>query len=130
MNWYFIDPPYSSAQYSRFYHVLEAVAVGGFQHVYGEGRAPDLQMREQSTFSLISGARNSMEILLNVLADKGCRVVATFPQYKASNGLAGDEIVEIATERFQVDVSATSNRFSTLGGNGAGRSSANRFKNM
>ncbi|WP_442977826.1 DNA adenine methylase [Salinibacterium sp. CAN_S4] len=36
----FCDPPYSDAQYSRFYHVLEGIARGGWDQVLGAGRAP------------------------------------------------------------------------------------------
>ena len=118
----FVDPPYSAAQYSRFYHVLEAVATGGYSSVHGAGRAPEIVHRPSSRFSRVTTARTALTELLTYLAEKECRVVVTFPQYKASNGLSGEEIAQIARRWFNVDTCSTSNRFSTLGGNGTQRS--------
>lgn len=126
----FLDPPYSAAQYSRYYHVLEAVAVGGYEQVSGEGRSPALSLRTSSAFSRVSDSKSSLHRLLSTLARKNCRVVATFPQYKASNGLSGDEIAELARSWFEVDVQASSSRFSTLGGNGSIRAARQRSQEL
>jgi adenine-specific DNA-methyltransferase len=126
----FLDPPYSSAQYSRFYHVLEAIAVGGYDSVEGAGRAPALDLRVSSAFSCVSSARASLQELLMTLAGKRCRVIATFPQYEASNGLSGEEIADMSRQWFRVDIHATSNRFSTLGGNGHRRSARRQSQEL
>lgn len=118
----FVDPPYSAAQYSRFYHVLEAVAVGGYDQVSGAGRSPGLAERRSSDYSCVSSARTTLTSLLEQLGGTGCRVIATFPQFRASNGLSGADIVEAAREWFDVDTLLSSATFSTLGGNGAARS--------
>jgi len=118
----FLDPPYSAAQYSRFYHVLEAVAVGGYTEVSGAGRSPALAQRKRSDYSCVSAARRSLTELMAVLARNDCRVIATFPQYQASNGLSGQDIVDAAREHFHVDTSISAATFSTLGGNGQARS--------
>lgn len=117
----FVDPPYSDAQYSRFYHVLEGVAIGGYSSVHGAGRAPEMALRTSSRFSRVTAARAALTELLARLAEKECRVIVTFPQYKASNGVSGEEIAETARRWFKVDICSTSNRFSTLGGNGTQR---------
>ena len=126
----FVDPPYSAAQYSRFYHVLEGIAVGGFHSVSGAGRSPALTERPRSDFSTVSGARTAFADLLLTLGSKRCRVVVTFPQLRASNGVSGEEVAELAREWFDVDTLVSSASFSTLGGNGAGRSARHRTNEM
>lgn len=126
----FVDPPYSAAQYSRFYHVLEAIAIGGYANVNGAGRSPAAIDRASSSFSRVSTARGALLDLLEDLARAQCRVVATFPQYLASNGLSGAEIAELARVWFAVDVHATSSRFSTLGGNGSARAARRRSQEL
>lgn len=126
----FVDPPYSAAQYSRFYHVLEGIAVGGFRSVSGAGRSPALTDRRRSDFSTVSGARIAFAELLSILGSKRCRVVVTFPQSRASNGVSGEEVAELARKWFDVDTSVSSASFSTLGGNGEGRSARHRANEM
>jgi hypothetical protein len=50
----------------------------------------------------------------------------TFPQHGASNGLEGEELVDMAGKWFMVDVKVASTQFSTLGGNGRQRASRRR----
>lgn len=126
----FLDPPYSAAQYSRFYHVLEAIAVGGYDTVYGAGRSPAIAERANSAYSCVSTASSSLERLLRELGERSCRVVATFPQYPASNGLSGEEIVHLARRWFTVDVLASSSHFSTMGGNGEVRAARRQAQEL
>lgn len=126
----FVDPPYSAAQYSRFYHVLEGIAVGGFSAVSGAGRSPALTDRRRSEFSTVSGARTAFAELLSTLGRTGVRVIVTFPQSRASNGVSGEEVAELAREWFDVDTLVSSASFSTLGGNGEGRSARRRTNEM
>lgn len=117
----FVDPPYSAVQYSRFYHVLETIARGGCGPVMGTGRYPPTAERPISRYSHKRAAYNELSSLLDLLATRGVEVVMTFPQHECSNGVSGLQLLETARRRFIVDVSAVSNRFSTLGGNNVGR---------
>ncbi|KAF0106435.1 MAG: adenine-specific DNA methylase-like protein [Anaerolineaceae bacterium] len=119
----FIDPPYSSVQYSRFYHVLETMA-RGYQKisVEGVGRYIPIKDRPQSQFSNTSQAKAALKSLIRKLAAKECTVIFTFPSGEASNGLSGDYIRQIAGEFYKVEDYTTINgKFSTLGGNNEGR---------
>jgi adenine-specific DNA-methyltransferase len=119
----FIDPPYSSVQYSRFYHVLEAIARGQNKiDVSGVGRYISINERPQSKFSNISQSKKALKELLETLAKSGCRIIFTFPSGVASNGLSGKYIKSIASEWFYVeDHSTIKGHFSTLGGNNTHR---------
>lgn len=118
-----VDPPYSAVQYSRFYHVLESLARGTVGEVSGVGRYASFAERPRSDFSLKTKAREACGVLLDALAEARCRVVFTFPAGQCSNGLSGDELIEMADARFRVKAVAVNGRFSTLGGNGDGRPS-------
>ncbi len=119
----FIDPPYSSVQYSRFYHVLETMARGqNLIDVSGVGRYPSIQARPQSKFSNISQSKKALEELLEALAKSECKVIFTFPSGNASNGLSGQYIKRTARKWFDIeDHSTIKGRFSTLGGNNTKR---------
>jgi hypothetical protein len=119
-----IDPPYSDVQYSRFYHVLEAIArAEDIQTltVSGVGRYPPAAERPRSDFSLKSRSESALEDLLDALADIGCRAVITFPATRCSNGLSGAQIARLAKRQFSVQTETVKGRFSTLGGNGTTR---------
>jgi adenine-specific DNA methylase len=118
----FLDPPYSAAQYSRFYHVLETIARGSCGPVSGVGRYPPFAERPRSLFSLAGEASSAMTHLLETLGKRGCGVVMTFPQHGCSNGVVGESLIGAAREWFEVDVTAVRTRHSTLGGNNSGRS--------
>jgi adenine-specific DNA-methyltransferase len=118
----FIDPPYSSVQYSRFYHVLEIMARGKKKvSVEGVGRYPSIKDRPQSHFSNIGQAKDALKSLIQKLAERRCTVVFTFPSGEASNGLSGEYIKELASEYFNVKDDTVNGKFSTLGGNNEGR---------
>ena len=113
----FVDPPYSDVHYSRFYHVLETLARGGCGKVTGAGRYPPISERPLSKFSRRSESCDAARKLLNSLADNRCTVIFTFPARKCSNGLGGNDVLEMATGRFRVEEKRVTTRFSTLGGN-------------
>jgi len=117
----FLDPPYSGVHYSRFYHVLETIARGRCGPVEGVGRYPPLEERPNSAYSRRGKCRHAMDELLETLAERGCRVVLTFPKDHCSNGLSGDELEEMAEAYFNVVRKSVKTRFSTLGGNTANR---------
>ena len=120
-----IDPPYSDVQYSRFYHVLEAIARadGGIVStpVTGVGRYPPFTARPRSDFSLKSRSQDAIEDLLDALAERGCRAIITFPANRCSNGLSGTHIARLARRQFKVRTKTVKGRFSTLGGNNTTR---------
>lgn len=112
----FVDPPYSGVHYSRFYHVLETVARGRVGEVAGIGRYPPTVERPSSSFSMKTTAQKAFDELLALLAQRGASVIITFPASKASNGLSGDDVKELAAEHFRIEEEKVSSRFSTLGG--------------
>ena len=64
--------------------------------------------------------------LLSTIAERDCRVILTFPQNLASNGISGEDIVLAARRWFDVDARVVASRFSTLGGNNGNRSARRR----
>ncbi|MFJ4159597.1 DNA adenine methylase [Microbacterium testaceum] len=112
----FCDPPYSSVQYSRFYHVLEGIARGGWDAVSGAGRAPARGDRASSDFSRRTTAVHSLTKLLRVLRRQGCQVMITFPDGDASNGLSAEKIVELAAADWHATTTLVDSTHSTLGG--------------
>ena len=112
-----IDPPYSGVQYSRFYHVLEAIATGKCGPVDGVGRYPSIKKRPQSPFSNKGQSRDALEKLLHRIARRGAAVIFTFPAGTASNGLSGKYVEKTASKWFKVSKKSLFNQFSTLGGN-------------
>lgn len=112
----FCDPPYSAVQYSRFYHVIEGIARGGWPKVFGAGRAPARSFRASSDFSMKSRAAGAMIQLLDHLRERSCRVIITFPDTMASNGLSSSDIVSLASASWYVREVCVASTHSTLGG--------------
>ncbi|MDH0863507.1 DNA adenine methylase [Mitsuaria sp. GD03876] len=112
----FIDPPYSAVQYSRFYHVLEAVAVGSIGPVEGIGRYPPPADRPRSAYSFKRHSLTALSDLLHTLSENGVTAILTFPDHLCSNGISGDDVRDIAATHFNVVESRVSSIFSTLGG--------------
>ncbi len=118
----FIDPPYSEVQYSRFYHVLEAVATARAGEVFGTGRYPPLSERPQSNFCKKSCSFQEFETLMIAVAAGGAEAIVTFPAGTASNGLSGESVEAVSAQFFKVQKRKVASIFSTLGGNSVGRS--------
>ncbi len=112
----FIDPPYSDVQYSRFYHVLEAITVGYTSPVFGIGRYPPLDERPSSKYSQKSNSLFAIQDLLATLADRSVSAIITFPDHDCSNGITANTIKNAASKRFKVKTRRVSSVFSTLGG--------------
>ena len=123
----FVDPPYSSVHYSRFYHVLETIAVGNCGEVTGAGRYPPQTERPSSAYSMKGQSKAAMTALLKSLSDRGCSVVLTFPRNVCSNGLAGSEIEAMSAGLFHVNERYVKSRFSTLGGANASARGSRRI---
>ena len=114
----FIDPPYSGVQYSRFYHVLESIAMGKTGPVCGIGRYPARSLRPRSNFSMKTLSLAAMQELLEIIAHRKAKAIVTFPEHYCSNGLSGKLIREAAEQHFEVRTMSIASRFSTLGGTG------------
>lgn len=114
----FIDPPYSALHYSRFYHVLESVALGFCGRVEGVGRYPKRELRPRSSYSVKSESSNALRELLAKLSKNGANVVLTFPNHDCSNGLSGESIKKLSADYFDISEVAVKSRLSTLGGTG------------
>lgn len=113
----FVDPPYSSVHYSRFYHVLETIAQGKCGSVDGVGRYPNSRYRPSSKFSLVRSAMDEFEKLLEVLSETRSTVLLTFPEGMCSNGVSGAMIEKAARKWFDIEVMKKMHgSFSTLGG--------------
>lgn len=92
-DWVFLDPPYSTIQYSRLYHVLEGIATGGFPAVSGVGRMPEASHRSVSVYSLKSKAVASLTDLVLGLLRQGAHVALTVPAIAGSNGVGADSLL-------------------------------------
>jgi adenine-specific DNA methylase len=112
----FLDPPYSGVHYSRFYHVLETIALGRSGEVSGVGRYPAPSKRPRSSYSVQSESSEALGQLLKTIAGRGAKVVLTFPNHKCSNGLSGYAVKKLASEHFQIQHKSVASRFSSLGG--------------
>lgn len=112
----FCDPPYSDVQYSRFYHVLEGISRGGWPAVSGAGRAPDLNLRASSRYSLKTASKQAFDELFQRLSERKATVLLTFPSGDASNGMDGDTVRALARRYFSVKSQLVPHTHSTLGG--------------
>lgn len=112
----FIDPPYSAVQYSRFYHVLEAVAKGATNPVSGVGRYPHISERPSSLYSQKTTSLLAVKDLLSTLAEREVSAILTFPDHECSNGIDAKTIEDVASAIFLVKKRSVTSVFSTLGG--------------
>lgn len=117
----FVDPPYSGVHYSRFYHVLETVALGECGEVTGVGRYPDPSRRPKSRYSLKGQSATALEDLLSRISRAGATGILTFPDHACSNGLSGEKVRELSRKHFAVDDLYVNSVFSTLGGHSSQR---------
>lgn len=111
----FCDPPYSEVQYSRFYHVLEGIARGGWDQVHGAGRAPLGDNRFSSTFSSRKDSTAAFDDLFRSLAARSATVILTFPDHGCSNGQSADSLIQLAQPWFNVTTTAVNVTHSSLG---------------
>lgn len=126
----FVDPPYSSVHYSRFYHVLESIARGTMGPVSGSGRYPAPEERPSSSYSIPTKAEQAFCSLLNNIRNAGASAIITFPAAQASNRMSGARVKEIASNHFDVVEDRFLSRFSTLGGNRKHRSARQDAEEM
>ena len=117
----FVDPPYSEVQYSRFYHVLEAVAKGHVSAVSGVGRYPQISERPQSKYCRTQTVVGEIDRLMMGIAISGAQAIVTFPAGNSSNGLSGELVEAMSDQYFHVRTRKVTSVFSTLGGGRSNR---------
>lgn len=93
----YADPPYTSDQYSRYYHVLENAVLYDYPKVSGKGQyRPD---RFTSGFSLKAGVDTSFKELVSAAAKLPSVFILSYP----TNGLLKDStkrVLELLMEQF------------------------------
>jgi adenine-specific DNA-methyltransferase len=72
----YLDPPYTSDHYSRYYHLLNTLILYDFPDCIGKGRYR--QERYISPYSLKSVAKSEMEMLLKVLLGERVKVILSY----------------------------------------------------
>lgn len=77
----YADPPYSKAQYSRYYHVLDELISYRYPRTVGVGRYP--ARRFQTPFSQVTAVNGAMNDLVTLSATLGVPLLLSYP----SNGL-------------------------------------------
>lgn len=122
----YADPPYTSDQYSRFYHLHETLYRYDFPASTGIGRYRD--GRFHTTFSMVRTVEAAFDRLASALASRGKPLVLSYP----ANGLLSEAGVNLRTllkrhytvER-QVEIDA---RHSTLGASSGSQQKAAKEK--
>ena len=77
----YADPPYSKAEYSRYYHVLDALVDYSYPEVASNGRYP--ASRPSVDFARLRTVERAMQRILERSADLGATLVLSYP----SNGV-------------------------------------------
>lgn len=116
----YADPPYTRDHYSRYYHVLETIALGdepGLSTTTSQGvttasRGLYRTDRHQSPFCIKTQAPGAFTHLFGSVADHGVPLVLSYSPFEASAGarprlLPMDQLVDLAEASFR-SVSVTS----------------------
>ncbi len=111
----YADPPYSDAQYSRYYHVLDMLVEYRYPPVTGVGRYPD--KRFQTPFAHATAVVNSVTKLVEGASNLQTSLVLSYP----ANGLfcqKGGNILELLRRHYKrVSVAYSAQQeHSTFGG--------------
>ncbi|MBI3975257.1 MAG: hypothetical protein HY334_02595 [Armatimonadetes bacterium] len=77
----YADPPYSRAQYSRYYHVLNVIAAYRYPAVFGNGRYPN--DRFQTPFAHAAAVERVLDTLIQRTSYLGSALLLSYPD----NGL-------------------------------------------
>lgn len=97
----YADPPYTKDQYSRFYHVFEALYRYDYPAISGEGRAVSAEERFSTGFCHVSQVETSFIALFERVATLGVPLVLSYP----SDGLltaAGSSVEAVARHRMAI----------------------------
>lgn len=111
----YADPPYTNAEYPRYYHVLDMLLEYRYPPASGVGRYPD--RRNRPIFARVRTVTNAMRRLIEQSAKLGSSLVLSYP---ASGILHSNDItvVELLREHYRnVRVAHSENHsHSTFGG--------------
>lgn len=97
----YADPPYTRDQYSRFYHVFEALYRYDYPMISGEGRAVPAEERFSTGFCHVSQVEASFIALFERVAALGVPLVLSYPSDGLLNA-AGSSVEEIARHRMTI----------------------------
>jgi adenine-specific DNA-methyltransferase len=93
----YADPPYSKAQYSRYYHVLETLVLYDYPEISGKGRYR--AERFNTDFSRAGAVQEAMDRFINSAAQTGAPLYLSYPR----NGLlyaAGGDVLAILKKHY------------------------------
>lgn len=110
----YADPPYTSDQYSRYYHIYETVIFYDYPAARGRGLYRD--DRAMSSFSYSTKVRGVIERLISSVRSIGADLILSYP----SNGLLPDsrtQIVDMVRRHYgrDPDVVPLAHSHSTMG---------------
>lgn len=77
----YADPPYSKAEYSRYYHVLDALVDYSYPEISNDGRYP--KKRAPVDFARLRTVNDAMQLIVKRSAEIGATLVLSYP----SNGI-------------------------------------------
>jgi adenine-specific DNA methylase len=110
----YADPPYTREHYSRFYHVLETIALRDTPSIStmvlrGEtllSRGLYREDRHQSPFCIRSTAPKAFELIFSKVSAFGAKLVLSYSPYDESNGshprvITMNKLTEIAQKYYQ-----------------------------
>jgi adenine-specific DNA-methyltransferase len=111
----YADPPYSRAQYSRYYHVLETLVLYDYPAATGKGRYR--HGRFETGFSRKSEVCSAMSEFVEAAAETGAALYLSYPK----NGLlyqAGNDVLTLLKKHFRTAtiVASVDLNHSTMGG--------------
>lgn len=97
----YADPPYTKDQYSRFYHVFEALHRYDYPMISGEGRAVSAEQRFSTGFCQVTQVEASFIALFEDVATLGVPLVLSYPS-DGLLGAAGSSVEAIAKHRMTI----------------------------
>ena len=100
----YIDPPYTNAHYSRFYHILETLVNYDYPTIKYFGRYRD--DRYQSPFCLKSEAKREFDKMIQLCADRNKNIIISYSD-TIQCILSKEEIKDIC-EKYYVKVTESS----------------------
>ena len=111
----YADPPYSEAQYSRYYHLLDTLVRYHYPRINSIGRYPG--DRFQTPFSNKGTVSNSLNELVRLCSEHSAALIFSYPE----NGLycrLGGDLSELLSRYYNdVDIIySAAHRHSTFGG--------------
>jgi adenine-specific DNA-methyltransferase len=98
----YADPPYSRAQYSRYYHLLETLILYDYPRCESKGRYR--QDRIQTDFSLKSKVAAAMTEFADAAANTGAGLYLSYPRngLLSSTGIDVRDILRVHYKRVSV----------------------------